>query len=184
MNPTETKSAIVSGHLLQPTFAERWLGLAYTFSGTFILDGTDLTPERARRDFNTLYEATRSQRNRKWPRGVARFFLIPVYCATSFPKATWDYLYGYDRPGRWAISMKPVLFNSLNNRVEGKDAVQNDTLTYYWYLKELFAEGISRAAKHFGHQPELTTNSYDDLVAKLLSNRNETWRNSKSFRCR
>src|SRR5437016_816284 len=115
MNPSESKITTGSTNLLEPIFAERWLGLTYTFSGIFVLDGTGLTPRRAAADFNPLYEATRAHRQRKFPRGVARFFLIPVYCAASFQKATWDYLYGYDRPGRWAISMKPVLFNSHNN---------------------------------------------------------------------
>ena len=158
-----------SVHLLEPLFAERWLGLAYTFSGTFILDGTDLTPERAKRDFDALYRATRSHRRRRLPRGIARFFLVPVYCAASFHDATRRYLFGYDRPRRWAVAMKPVLFNSDSNNIDAKDAVQNDTLAYYSYLQTLFAQGVLRAAQHFGHQSELTTDSYDKLVAKLLS---------------
>lgn len=174
MKEKPATESLTSVHLQEPVFTERWLGLSYTFSGTFILDGKDLTPERAKRDFYVLYDATLFHRKRRRPRGVARFFLVPIYCAASFHKETWEYLFGYNRPSRWAVAMKPVLYNSRSNNIEAKDAVQNDTLAYYWYLKELFGHGISRAAQHFDHQSELTTDSYDDLVAKLLSRRNSS----------
>jgi len=172
MISNESTGALVSAQLLEPVFTERWLRGLYTFSGTFTLDGTDLTPERVREDLGALYDSTRAHRHRRFPRGVARYFLVPVYCATSFQKATRDYLYGYDRPGRWAIAMKPVLYNSHSNDIEAYDAVQDDTLFYYEYLKQLFEEGVSRAAQHFGHRPELTTDAHDRFVAWLLKLRN------------
>lgn len=147
-----------SRHLLEPRFGERWVGLAYTFSGTFVLDATGLTPERVRLDFVSLYRATLAHRRRRWPRGMARFFLVPIYGAASFQPATKDFLSGRGRPGRWAVAMKPVLFDSRRNHIEAIDAVQNDTLTCHWYLQTLFDDGIAAAARHFGHLPGRTTN--------------------------
>ena len=161
----------VSANLQEPSFAERWVGAKYTYSGVFILDGEGLTPERAHNDLLPLYETGRMHRVRKWPRGIARFILVPVYCARSFQKETFGFLYGYHRPARFGILMKPVLYNLEGNRVEAKDAPQNDTLMYYWYLKILFADGISKAAKHFGHKPELTRDSHDERDLRILEAR-------------
>ena len=154
-----------------PLVAERWVAGTYTYSGIFLLDGTGLTPAIVCNDLEMCYQSIRQQRVRRWPRGLARYILIPVYCAPLFKAETRSFLYGYDRPRRFGVLMKPILFNPEKNRVEVKDAVQNDTLMYYWYLKQLFAAGIFKAATHFGHKVELTTDAYDESVQEMLRKR-------------
>jgi hypothetical protein len=161
----------ISRNLQPPIFAKKWMGGVCIISGIFILDGVGLTPRQATNDLHSLYEAIRLQRACKWPRGIAWYVLIPVYCAPSFETAARDFLFGYNRPHRFYISMMPVLYNSINNRTEAKDAVQNNTLMYYKYLRTLFAQGIVKAVEHFDHRPELTTDAYDEIVAKLLAAR-------------
>ena len=156
--PIETAVG-ASRQLTAPRFAERWLALAYTFSGTFVLNGTDLTSDRVRSDFHALHVATLRRRRRRWPRGIARFLLVPIYCAASFRQETRDYLFGCDGPGRWAVAMKPALFDCRRNHVEAKHAAQNNTLLHYQYLQMLFADGVATAARYFGHPPEMTTGS-------------------------
>jgi hypothetical protein len=160
-----------SRNLEEPLVAERWVAGAYTFSGTFLLDGTGLVPSTVCNDLEMCYQSIRQRRVRRWPRGLARYILVPVYCASTFQEETQSLLYGYSRPRRFYVSMKPVLYNSERNRVEAKDAVQNDTLMYYWYLKELFAAGISRAVMHFGHKAELTTDAGDERIQEMLRKR-------------
>jgi hypothetical protein len=152
----------VSKHLEKPLFLEKWwLPPIYIFSGTFILDGTDVTPEKIACDLQSLYEITKAHRVRKWPCALAQFFLVPVYCARSFQDETVYWLKMGSRSTtrfklqRLGVIMKPALYNTERNIIEFREAVQNWNLNYYSFLVPLFIRGISKAANHFGHKPKL-----------------------------
>jgi len=158
--------------LVDLIFSEQWLTGSYTYVGIFILDGSDLTTSRIDTDFEILYQSTRRHRLRKLPRGIARYLLIPVYCASSFEKLTWEDLYGYNHPRRWGIVMKAILFNSMDNKVEAEHAMQNNTIMYYLDLKRLCDKATAIAATRFGYQPSLTKHYTKDLLAKIQSKEN------------
>ncbi len=141
----------ISKHLLEPSFDERWLRF---YSGTFILDGTGLTSDRMVTDVYHFYETVRAHRTWKWPRPIAKYLLVPIYCADSFDHPLPG---GYFPLDRWCVLVKPVLYFPLNNSILGKEAPQNWNSGYYEYMNALFAAGVSKVAKHFGHSPETTS---------------------------
>ena len=152
-------AANISTSLEGPVFSERWwLPPIYSLSATFVLDGVGLIPERLSQDMQSLYEATLRNRVRRWPRILTQFFLVPVYCAPTFPKDTVKWLMVHNAGlGRLGVLFKPVLYNVTNNTIEFREAIQNGNLDYYKHLSSLFAEGISKAAKHHGQKPESIT---------------------------
>ena len=162
----------VSKNLEAPVFSGSWwLPPIYIFSGAFVLDGTGLTPDRIADDLQPLYELTRENQVKKWPSIFAQFFLVPVYCATSFQDETLHWLNTGSRSSvksrlqRLGILMKPVLYNAEKNALEFREAVQNWNLHYYPFLVPLYIRGLCKAANHFGHKPELRSH----FTAKDLS---------------
>ena len=103
--------------LSAPDFSGRWLApLTYAFSGLFLLDGSDLTPERIHGGIRPRYEAVLTHRKKTWPRLLSKFHLVPVYCSTAFDRETIDALALGHRVGRrnptrscLGIRMKPML---------------------------------------------------------------------------
>ena len=73
-------------HPIDPLFAEGWFAGTYVVSGIFFRDGHEIAPQRIREDIESLFEEVENSKRAIWPRGVAGFYVIPIYCASGFQK--------------------------------------------------------------------------------------------------
>ena len=143
------ESSTISEQLAEATYSEKWKAGFYAYTGIFVIDGTDLTPEQANRDARHFREMVYSNRKRHMPWFLSMYFPILVYCAPKFRKDTVDYLFG----GRRSICRKGkiyvILFDSSIKSIHAKEAMQNDSIIYYKYLDELFSKGVALASALF-----------------------------------
>ena len=129
--------------LAEPQFWEGRICLTYVFSGLFVLDGKELTPQIMKSDMRELYLMTMELRKRKWlSRGMALYIIVPIYTSTSFEESTVDWILS-NRLQRWGLLVKPLLYDTKENLVIFKEAAQNDTLLFYDHIDSLFQKGIS-----------------------------------------
>jgi hypothetical protein len=134
-----------------PQFAERWFAGTYVVTGVFLLDGSGLTSAKITADIEPLYLEIRKQKKAKWPRGLAGFFVIQIYCAPSFGE---EVLASVRRrlPFQWAIWPEPLLYRTSDNSVSLREDFGLHGRAYYPYLNQLFVAGLIKAAAHFGHR--------------------------------
>ena len=133
-------------HLTNPVFSGRWLcAPIYAFSGVFLLDGKNLTPDRIRGDVDSLYREVLAHRTKHWPLVLSQFFLVPVYCSPDFCGETFHTLLLGGRMGRRdptrcriGLLMKPMLYSSSESKVVFREALQNWNMNYYPLLKPLY----------------------------------------------
>lgn len=150
-------------YLSAPDFSGRWLDpLTYAFSGLFLLDGSDLTPERIHGDIRPLYEAVLTHRKKTWPRLLSKFLLVPVYCSTAFDRETIDALALGSRLGRrnptrscLGVLMKPMLYNFATCEIAFREALQDWNVGYYHLLEQLYEGGVVMAQQHFAGSQEM-----------------------------
>lgn len=144
-------------YLSTPKFSGKWFDpLTYAFSGVFLLDGGNLTPERIRGDIAPLYETLLAHRPKTWPRLLSRFFLVPVYCSATFDRETIDALSLGSRLGRrnptrsrFGIYMKPILYNCHERKIVFQEALQDWNVGYYALLTTLYEQGVAMAQQRF-----------------------------------
>lgn len=134
-----------------PQFAERWFAGTYVVTGVFFLDGSDLTLAKIAADIEPLYLEIRKQKKAKWPRGLAGFFVIPIYCAPSFSDEVFESI-RRRLPFRWAIWPEPLLYRTSDNSVSLRGDYGLHGRAFYPYLNQLFVAGLAKAASHFGHR--------------------------------
>jgi len=135
----------------EPQFAERWFGGTYIVSGTFILEGRDITPARISEDIDPLYRETARSKRARWPRGLTGFFIIPIYCAPSFGEEVLACV-RTRLPFRWAIWPEPMLYDTSRNAVTSREDFGLHGAAFRPYLNHLFETGLTRAATLFGHK--------------------------------
>jgi len=131
-------------------FAERWFAGTYVVSGTFFLDGAAVTSSHVESDIEPLYREVRRSKKAMWPRGLAGFFVIPIYCAAGFD----DEIRGWIRSRHsfaYAIWPEPLLYETSQNSVIFREDFGARGSAFYPYLSQLFGIGLNRAAAHFGH---------------------------------
>ena len=153
-----------SRYLNAPKCSGKWFGpLTYAFSGVFLLDGGNLTPERIRGDIDPLYETLLTHRARAWPRLLSKFFLVPVYCSAGFDRETIGALALGSRLGRRSptrsrlgIFVKPMLYNCSEHEIVFQEALQNCNVGYYALLTGLYEQGVAMAEQHFSGKEEMT----------------------------
>jgi hypothetical protein len=131
-------------------FAEQWFAGTYLVSGTFFLKGDGVTPGQIIAQVDLLYREIRRHKRAKWPRGLAGFFVIPVFCSTSFSPEVSIWV-RTRHPYKWAIWLEPLLYDSCANTVLLREDYQLFGRAFFPYLNQLFTAGLSRAAAHFGH---------------------------------
>jgi hypothetical protein len=134
----------------EPQFAERWFAGTYIVSGTFFLDGSGLTSVQLHADIEPLYHEVQKKKIAMWPRGLAGFFIIPIYCAPEFAD---EVLVSVHRrlPFRWAIWPEPLLYCTSDNSVALREDFGLHGSAFHPYLAQLFAIGLGEVAAHFGH---------------------------------
>src|SRR4051794_23640373 len=97
-----------------PLFDEQWVAGTYLVSGVFFLDGSGLTPAGVTDAVDLLYERTKEQKRRAWPRGLCGYYIIPVFSASSFSEEVVKFV--HTRIAfRWAIWPEPVLYRTTEN---------------------------------------------------------------------
>ena len=143
-------SGPVTSSLLEPIFAERWVAGTYVVSGIFFLEGDGVTPEKVWADVDSLYRETRAKKKAKWPRGVAGFYIIPIYCGAAFSTEILAWI-RQRHPYRWAVWAEPMLYNVSENSVTFREDYRYFGCAFFPYLGELFTTGLSRVAPHYGH---------------------------------
>ncbi len=137
-------------YLQPPEFAERWFAGTYLISGTFFLDGQALTAEKLFDDVEPLYQEIRDQKKGFWPRGLAAFYIIPIYCAPAFDVEVLRRV-RTRLPYRWAIWPEPLLYRSSDNAFAVREDYGRHGSAFLPYLDQLFTAGMSRAATHSGY---------------------------------
>jgi hypothetical protein len=141
----------------EPLFEERWYAGTYLVSGVFFFDGTGITPSDISHSIDPLYERTKKQKRRLWPRGLCGYYIIPIFTAVSFD----DEVVRFVRTRmafRWAIWPEPALYRSVANSAERRNDYGMQGAAYYPYVSLLIAAGLSIAAKTAGHNFPSTVN--------------------------
>lgn len=143
-------TALPSIPALAPLFAEQWFAGTYLVSGTFFLEGAGLDPEKIMAQVAPLYREVRHQKKKAWPKGLAGFFVIPIFCGSPFSDevCTWA---RSRHPYRWAIWPEPLLYDVSENTVVLREDYRHFGRAFFPYLNQLFTAGLHRAATHFGH---------------------------------
>src|ERR1043166_1933498 len=135
---------------LEPMFAERWFAGTYLVSGTFFLVGGGVTPEKIMMHIDPLYREVRRQKNARWPRGLAGFLIIPVFCDSDFSPEVCAWV-RTRHPFKWAVWPEPLLYDSTKNTVISREDYRLFGRAFFPYLGQLLEVGLGRVSRHFGH---------------------------------
>ena len=99
------------------TIKEFWCMGMYMVFGIFPMKVGKLTIDDIRKNIPELYLQTKLAKVGIWPRGLAHFFIIPVYCSAEFSPEVINWV--HNRPKyKWAIWHEPVLYSISTNSAE------------------------------------------------------------------
>ena len=93
---------------------EKWVSGTYIVSGVFDISGEGNSLEDIQGNIACLFSYLQKKRRRKWPRGIAGYFAIPIYSGDQFSIPLIDWV--QNRPKyRYAMWHEPVLYNRCAN---------------------------------------------------------------------
>lgn len=145
----EIPSLPLSVSLAEPLFAERWVKGTYVVSEVFFLDGTGLTKAQIQSDIALLTHEVKKKQKTAWLKWLTRSFVIPIYSAPSFDKATITSI-------RWSLRScqslwpEPLLYSTSDNAVAFREDFAYHGRAFYPYLSKIFREGLALAAGRAG----------------------------------
>jgi hypothetical protein len=134
----------------EPVFAERWFSGTYIVSGIFFLDGSNLTVANIQDDVGRLYREIKEQKKAWWPRGLAGFYVIPIYRAPAFDTEILSRV-RKRLPFRWAIWPEPILYITSHNSFMSREDYEANGSSFYAFLSQLLTDGLNRTAAHFDY---------------------------------
>lgn len=94
--------------------SERWVSGTYIVSGVFDISSDGNSLEEMQGNIACLFSYLQKKRRRRWPRGIAGYFAIPIYSGEQFSAPLIDWV--QNRPKyRYAMWHEPVLYNRCTN---------------------------------------------------------------------
>jgi hypothetical protein len=143
----------------EPVFDEQWVAGTYLISGIFFFDSPSLTSAVIADAINPLYERTKKQRRRAWPRGVSGYYIIPIFTAPSFDDQVVNFVH-VRMTFRWAIWPEPVLYRSADNTVEQRADYGLHGAAFYYYVQTMIGASVGVVAKLAGYKYPCAVNGH------------------------
>ena len=125
---------------------EGWMRGTYIVAGIFVIPSETVTVSSIQKNISELYEATKTARRGRWPRGIAGTFLFPFYLSTAFAPEIIEWVQ-YRRPYRWAIWHEPVLYDITQNAVWMRSDYGHFGSAFYPLVFDLYRRSLTGIAE-------------------------------------
>ncbi len=134
---------------MQPSFIEQWVSGTYLVCGVFPTRCSSVTVQEMEAKLPGFYEEVRRHQERRWPRGLAGYYVIPIYIAPGFSSEVVAWVHGR-HPYRWAIWHEPVLYDLETHTVEMRADYGAFGSVFTPYLFRVIDAALRALSRHHG----------------------------------